>query len=147
MFSAWTGSMRRATASSVPIRSPCRPLRPRRRHPESSRCPDTRCPNRRVTGPGQLTPNPKGTTAIMTDVTPYLASAATAELEDWGPLEEATGEPMQTAGLTLWQDGDQEVGVWECAPGPSSWKLEPHSFVHIVPAPTTLTPPPASPVD
>ena len=33
----------------------------------------------------------------MTDVTPFLASATGAELEDWGPLEEATGEPMQTA--------------------------------------------------
>ena len=26
-------------------------------------------------------------------VTPYLADAADAKLEDWGPLEEATGEP------------------------------------------------------
>jgi uncharacterized protein len=61
----------------------------------------------------------------MTDIaTPFLASALTAELQDWGPLEEATGEPMQTSGLTLWQDGDQEVGVWECDPGPSYWKLE-----------------------
>jgi len=33
--------------------------------------------------------------------TRFLADAATAELADWGPLEEATGEPMQTAGLTL----------------------------------------------
>lgn len=33
----------------------------------------------------------------MTDstvVTPFLADAATAKLEDWGPLEEATGEPV-----------------------------------------------------
>ncbi len=37
----------------------------------------------------------------MTDtaaVMPFLADAETAELEDWGPLDEATGEPMQTAG-------------------------------------------------
>ena len=57
----------------------------------------------------------------MTDsnpATPYLAAAANAELEDWGPLEEATGEEMTTSGLTLWQDGDQEAGVWECTPGP-----------------------------
>ena len=25
---------------------------------------------------------------------------------------------MQTTGRTLWADGDQEVGVWECTPGP-----------------------------
>jgi uncharacterized protein len=50
----------------------------------------------------------------MTDTvpaTPYLAEAAAAELEDWGPLEEATGEPMQTSGISLWQDGEQESGV------------------------------------
>jgi uncharacterized cupin superfamily protein len=79
----------------------------------------------------------------MTDstvVTPFLADAATAELEDWGPLEEATGEPMQTAGLTLWQDGEQEIGVWECTPGPSYWKLETHEFVHIVSGRMTVTP-------
>jgi len=36
----------------------------------------------------------------MTDivaVTPFLADAATAGLADWGPLGEATGEPMQNA--------------------------------------------------
>ena len=62
----------------------------------------------------------------MTDTTaatPFMAAAAIAgDLEDWGPLAEATpaGEdaaPMQTSGLTLWSDGDQEVGVWECTPG------------------------------
>jgi uncharacterized cupin superfamily protein len=75
----------------------------------------------------------------MTDVTPYLASAATAELEDWGLLAEATGEEMQTSGLTLWQDGEQEIGVWECTPGPSYWKLETHEFVHIVAGRMTVT--------
>jgi len=83
----------------------------------------------------------------MTDITPYLASAATAELEDWGPLEEATAEPMQTSGLTLWQDGDQEVGVWECTPGPSYWKLETHEFVHIVAGRMTVTPDGGEPVE
>ena len=54
--------------------------------------------------------------------TPFLAAAALAgDLEDWGPLAESTGAPMQTSGLTLWSDGDQEVGVWECTPGPSHW--------------------------
>ncbi len=51
-------------------------------------------------------------------LTPHLANAAAAELEDWGPLEEATGEEMTTSGITLWQDGDQEIGVW--APGRST---------------------------
>lgn len=32
----------------------------------------------------------------MTDMTTPLLAAATAELEDWGSLAEATGEPMQT---------------------------------------------------
>ena len=73
-------------------------------------------------------------------ITPYLAAAATAELEDWGPLEEATGEPMQTRGSTLWQDGDDEVGVWECTAGPSHWTLETHEFVHIVSGRMTVTP-------
>jgi uncharacterized cupin superfamily protein len=76
----------------------------------------------------------------ITAATPFLSDAATAELEDWGPLEEATGEPMQTAGRTLWQDGEQEVGVWECTPGPSYWKLETHEFVHIVSGRMTVTP-------
>ena len=77
----------------------------------------------------------------MTDMTtPYLAAAVSAELEDWGPLEEGTGEPMQTSGLTLWQDGDQEVGIWQCTPGPSYWKLETNEFVHIVAGRMTVTP-------
>ena len=49
----------------------------------------------------------------MTDTapqTPFLADAATTELEDWGPLDEATGEPMTAAGRTLWQDGEQKSG-------------------------------------
>ncbi|HEX9528162.1 MAG TPA: cupin domain-containing protein [Streptosporangiaceae bacterium] len=72
--------------------------------------------------------------------TPYLAAAATAELEDWGPLEEATGPEMTTSGLTLWKDGDQEAGVWECTPGPSHWTLETHEFVQILSGRMTVTP-------
>ncbi len=30
----------------------------------------------------------------MITTTPFLAAAADAKLEDWGPLEEATGEPL-----------------------------------------------------
>ena len=73
-------------------------------------------------------------------ITPYLAAAATAELADTGPLEEATGEPMHTRGVTFWQDGDLEAGVWECTPGPSRWLLEGHEFVHIVSGRMTVTP-------
>ena len=39
-------------------------------------------------------------------MTPHLNDVATAELEDWGPLEEATGSEMPTAGLEVWADGD-----------------------------------------
>jgi uncharacterized cupin superfamily protein len=86
----------------------------------------------------------------MTDTnpaTPYLAGAANAELEDWGPLEEATGEEMTTSGLTLWKDGDQEVGVWQCTAGPSYWKLETHEFVQIVAGRMTVTPDGGSPTE
>ena len=83
----------------------------------------------------------------MTDITPYLASAQAADLEDWGPLAEATGEEMTTAGLTLWQDGDQEIGVWECTPGPSRWKLETHEFVQIVAGRMTVTPDDGEPIE
>jgi uncharacterized protein len=71
---------------------------------------------------------------------PFLADAATVELEDLGPLEEATGEPMRASGLTLWQDGEQEAGVWECTPGPSYWKLETNEFVHVLFGRLTLIP-------
>ena len=79
----------------------------------------------------------------MTDTTaatPFLAGAITADLEDWGPLEEATGEPMQTMGTTLWADGDQEVGVWECTAGPSHWALETNEAVYILSGRMTVTP-------
>jgi uncharacterized protein len=84
---------------------------------------------------------------MTTDLTPYLASAADAALEDWGPLAEATGEPMQTSGLTLWSDGDQEAGVWECTPGPSYWKLETNEVVHILAGRMTVTPDGGEPQD
>jgi uncharacterized protein len=80
-------------------------------------------------------------------ITPYLAAAADAKLEDWGPLEEATGEPMHTEGLTLWQDGDAEVGVWQCTAGPSHWTLATHEFVHIVSGRMTVTPDGGEPQD
>ena len=57
------------------------------------------------------------TAAVLTTV---LANAADAELEDWGPLEEATDHPMATYGVEIWVDGEKSAGIWECAPGPSS---------------------------
>lgn len=63
-----------------------------------------------------------------------------AELEDWGPLAEATGPAMSTAGLTLWKDGEQETGIWQCTAGPSHWTLETNEFVHIVSGSMTVTP-------
>ena len=72
---------------------------------------------------------------------PYLAQAATmTELEDWGPLEEATGPEMQTSGYTLWEDGGASSGVWVCSPGPSFWKLDTNEFVHIIGGSMTVTP-------
>jgi uncharacterized protein len=78
--------------------------------------------------------------------TPFLAAAALAgDLDDWGPLDEATpaegnAAPMQTSGVTLWSDGDQEVGVWECTPGPSYWTLETHEAIYILAGRMTVTP-------
>jgi uncharacterized protein len=79
--------------------------------------------------------------------TALLAAAATAELEDWGLLEEATGGAMQTSGLTLWssEDGSQDVGVWQCTAGPSYWVQEESEFVHILSGSLTVTPDGGSP--
>jgi uncharacterized cupin superfamily protein len=80
---------------------------------------------------------------------PKVSDAATAELEDWGPLEEATGPEMTTAGFTLWKDEvtETESGIWECTPGPSRWELETNEFVHVVFGRMTVTEDGASPVE
>jgi uncharacterized protein len=75
-----------------------------------------------------------------TSLTPYLSGATTAELEDWGPLEEATGAPMSTAGVSLWEDGDASAGIWECSAGPSRWTLTTHEVIHLVAGRMTVTP-------
>jgi hypothetical protein len=46
---------------------------------------------------------------------------------------------MITAGLTLWSHDDQEVGIWECSPGPSRWLLETNEFIHVVAGRMTVT--------
>lgn len=49
-------------------------------------------------------------------ITSLLPDAIDAELEDWGPLDEATGDPMATHGLEVWVDGESSAGIWQCAP-------------------------------
>ncbi len=84
---------------------------------------------------------------MTTLLTPHLAHAVHAELEDWGPLEEATGEPMATSGVELWVDGESSAGIWECAPGPSYWTLETHEVIHLVAGRMTVTPDGGEPTD
>ena len=77
------------------------------------------------------------TQAVLTSV---LAGAADAELEDWGPLEEATGEPMATHGVETWVDGDKSAGIWQCTPGPSYWVQEENEVIYILSGRMTVTP-------
>lgn len=72
--------------------------------------------------------------------TPVLPDAVNAELEDWGPLEEATGHPMSTHGRELWADGSASAGIWQCEPGPSRWQLETHEVIYLVAGRMTVTP-------
>ena len=85
----------------------------------------------------------------MTDApvidTAFLAAAAAAELEDWGPLEEATSAetPMTTRGRTIWSAGDNsgaEAGIWECTAGPSYWVQEETEVVYLLSGSMTVTP-------
>ena len=77
--------------------------------------------------------------------TTVLSAAATAELEDWGLLEEATSEgaPMQVHGLTLWtgpEGSGQESGIWQCTAGPSYWVQEENEFIYLLSGSLTVTP-------
>jgi uncharacterized protein len=77
--------------------------------------------------------------------TAVLSAAATAELEDWGLLEEATSEatPMQVHGLTLWtgpEGSGQETGIWQCTAGPSYWVQEENEFIYLLSGSLTVTP-------
>jgi uncharacterized protein len=73
-------------------------------------------------------------------LTPYVADAAAAALEDWGPLEEAIDQPMATWGVTLWEDGAASAGIWECEPGLSRWLLDTHEVIHLVAGRMTVQP-------
>ena len=87
----------------------------------------------------------------MTDAPPvidtaFLAAAGAADLEDWGPLEEATepGTPMSTRGLTIWSAPDSsgaEAGIWECTAGPSYWIQEQTEGIYILSGSLTVTQP------
>jgi uncharacterized protein len=84
----------------------------------------------------------------MITATAFLAAAADAKLEDWGPLDEATSEPMQTSGTTIWSgEGGTEAGVWPCSAGPSRWSLENNEFAHILSGHMTVTPDGGEPTD
>ena len=77
--------------------------------------------------------------------TTVLSAAATAELEDWGPLAEATSEevPMQTHGLEMWtgpEGSGQSTGIWQCTAGPSYWVQEENEFIYIISGSLTVTP-------
>jgi uncharacterized protein len=77
--------------------------------------------------------------------TTVLSAAATAELEDWGPLEEATSAdtPMQVHGLTMWtgpEGSGQETGIWQCTAGPSYWVQEENEFIYLLCGSFTVTP-------
>ncbi len=74
-------------------------------------------------------------------------AATRTDLEDWGPLEGATGPEMRTSGLTLWEAGDASSGIWECPAGPSRWTLETQEFVHLLTGRMTVTPDGAEPVE
>jgi uncharacterized cupin superfamily protein len=67
---------------------------------------------------------------VNTITTAILVQAADAELEDWGPLEEATGDPMATHGVEMWVDGGNSAGIWQCTPGPSYWVQEENGVPH-----------------
>jgi uncharacterized cupin superfamily protein len=72
-------------------------------------------------------------------MTPHTNDVAAAELEDWGPLEEATGPQMSTAGLAVWVEGSTSGGIWECTPGPSYWIQKEHEVIHVVSGRMTVT--------
>ena len=72
-------------------------------------------------------------------LTPIIAKAADADLEDWGPLDEATGDEMATHGVELWVDGESSAGIWQCAPGPSRWTLETNEVIYLVAGRMTVT--------
>ena len=76
----------------------------------------------------------KGLTMTAAVLTTVLANAADAELEDWGPLEEATDHPMATYGVEIWVDGEKSAGIW------AHWTLEVNEVIYGVSGRMTVTP-------
>lgn len=69
-----------------------------------------------------------------------IRDVASLELDDWGPLPEATGEPMATEGKKLWTgEGINEVGIWKCAAGPSRWTFETNESITVLSGRMTVT--------
>jgi len=116
---------------------PDRPARPHRPRPRPVR-------RRRTQPPGCGPDRPPLPAAHPVEDplmdTPHVTDVATAELEDWGPLEEATGPEMTTRGVDLWVDGPLSGGIWECTPGPSYWTQDEHEVIHLVAGRMTVTP-------
>ena len=80
------------------------------------------------------------TTSSSSLATVVISNANSIELEDWGPLPEATGEPMATAGKKLWTgEGILEAGLWQCAPGPSRWVFETNESITVLSGRMTVT--------
>ncbi|WP_067848187.1 cupin domain-containing protein [Mycolicibacterium wolinskyi] len=80
------------------------------------------------------------TSSTSTETAVVVSDVNAVALEDWGPLPEATGEPMATAGKKLWTgDGIREFGIWKCAPGPSRWVFETHESITVLSGRMTVT--------
>lgn len=77
------------------------------------------------------------TNAILTSLLP---GAADAELEDWGPLAEATDGAMAVHGVELWADGARSAGIWQCSPGPSYWRQDENEVIYVLSGRMTVTP-------
>ncbi len=76
------------------------------------------------------------TNAILTSLLP---GAAEAELEDWGPLAEATEGPMAVHGVEMWVDGARSAGIWQCSPGPSYWRQDENEVIYVLSGRMTVT--------
>jgi uncharacterized cupin superfamily protein len=62
------------------------------------------------------------------------------ELEDLGPLPEATAHPMRTWGKVVWSgEGGKEFGLWRCEPGPSRWVFGTSESITVLEGSMTVT--------
>jgi len=73
------------------------------------------------------------TTSSTSALTTVISDANSIDLEDWGPLPEATAAPMATGGKKLCPgEGILEFGLWKCAPGPSRWLFETNESITVI---------------